>query len=529
MYSTTFIFDVEKYGIRVERNDALVVLLGNESSRRSRSQGHGTTIWSRFMSACMSKITRNDHGVAFRSNTRQRTGDAFHSQNHPHPHQHHPTMTPQTLMTMDESRPHPLVPNIDALLLAFGSSLLLPTLPKQTTPKHTPAPSFWTRRIQNGSTTANSYHGQQDQQSISVNRSATLNEEDVRRLKVMAERMATIVDSTSSKENTERNTWLVWLHGHAVVSRLINFACEYQNMVKPVCDVLVLLLLLPMSPSFTPTSPTPTTSTPTSSSSSTNEPSSQILLQDLLSYLDYVLLEHLGVVDHVQLSHLLMLLSELLSVSSMTDLRNGIRTQHLNAICSICSTCLVDDIMIPSDMLQEEKDPKNAAAFNEEGENERRDSTLSPLPSDILQGEMTDDNGQMAGKVSGGSGSGSSSGKSPWTQQRRIKHHRMMIKETHHHHNHRYGLRRPPIAYSNIVGSRKQHNNDSGLLMRRSRSHTVGTIRLNTSLTSLRSSMNSSIASSSDFDTLGTPTRLGAGKRDRDQKRKKIGEETKRK
>ena len=120
-------------------------------------------------------------------------------------------------------------------------------------------PTFWNRYLQNSYMSPNSFD--RLHQCVSINRTATLNEEDVRRLKLLAiqakEYQTSTFSSPSSKPSSsksssiassvgsialEKKEWLMWLKNYSVVYRLLNFACQYKNMVLPVADVLALLL-----------------------------------------------------------------------------------------------------------------------------------------------------------------------------------------------------------------------------------------------------------------------------------------------
>ena len=67
----------------------------------------------------------------------------------------------------------------------------------------------------------------------------------------MATKALSLAGSTfSSKQEQQQqmSQWVNWLKEYHIVARLMNFACQYKNMMAPVTQVLVVLLSFPPLP-----------------------------------------------------------------------------------------------------------------------------------------------------------------------------------------------------------------------------------------------------------------------------------------
>ena len=228
----------------------------------------------------------------------------------------------------------------------------------------------------------------------------------------------------------------------------------------------------------------------------------------------------------------------LLCRSDMNILRAGLLNQHLTAMISICCSCLINDVQLPSDLtLEEEEEEEEETDLNNdlnnnfenknlENNEERRPSSLSPLLSENKRFNhltylyntsntsntsnvniSSTNNTNRYQSNNGKSGNHYNNHNHNHNQnlfynknKRKINklqnsnkyfHHpgHTNIPNINHHsikqlpHNLRYGQKRPPI------------DDGSKTMQLRSRSQSVGTLRLNNSVTSL-----TSMTSSFDFE-----------------------------
>ena len=118
--------------------------------------------------------------------------------------------------------------------------------------------------------------------------------------------------SSKQEQQQQMSQWVNWLKEYHIVARLMNFACQYKNMMAPVTQVLVVLLSFPPLPL---PSNEDIEHTEHNAHNENNTARLPPVLAHLLNYLDYVLVAKIGVVDHLQLCHCLMSVNSCLDAS----------------------------------------------------------------------------------------------------------------------------------------------------------------------------------------------------------------------